>query len=340
MNESVHGFLIAHRVYENFNQSINEYVDLPSHTINKYGNKDLPQDIFHDPEKWFYEESPQALYKQLLTDDERNNNLKSWPLIANVRNTADLVNQRRSTIETAIQNEKINEVANIQSVYERLEESVEHYDRVANSIQAYEEILMTYYLDMDLPEKEKAVYTALIDLHFDVKRSLRSIRHGNRGGAVQSNSKILKEVVWLKACINELDNSTHKSKLLKIQGQLVNLSKNIKAHLSAIAIPEAYTTLGRDYYYHNVKLLTLVNRYGNGYVSEVNSFFEEAGWNVLHLVEEPHYLKITYPERVSKEVLLDKELDPQLDIGELELPDLPIIPEIVVAKDTVQTAPL
>jgi len=336
LNESIHGFLIAHRVYENFNQSVNEYVDLPSHEINKYGNKDLPKDIFLDSENWFYQKSPKSLYDEIRADTRGPDNEKSWPLIVSVKSTSDIVNKRRFTIEAAIQSETINEVANIQSVYELLGESVEHYDRLGNSVSTFEKILLPMYLSMDLPVKEKAVYTALVDLHFDVKRCLRAMKEGNRGAVSQSNSKILREVVWLKACIDELDNSSQKTNLYKIQKQLESLSKTIKAHLSAIALPPAYTEVGRDYYYYNVKILTLLNRYGNGYASTANAFFDEAGWEVLHLIEEPHYLKVTYPERVSKEVLLDKELDPQLDIAELELPNLPSISEINVSKDTVQ----
>jgi len=335
INESVHGFLIAHRVYENFNQSINEYVDLPSHEINKYGNKDLPMDIFDDPEQWFYQRSPQSLYKELLMDARRDQNLDTWPLIANIRNTADIINQRRLTIEQAIQNEQIHEMANVQSVYERLEESVEHYDRIGNSVSAYEEQLLANYLDIELPEKEKAVYTAIVELHFDIKRCLRSLKDEHRGGVIQSNSKIQKELNWLTACINELTDQKTQSKLLRIRDQFLAISKNIKASLAAIPIPAAYETLGREYYYHNVKLLTLLNRYGNGYVSTANKFFDDAGWAVIHLIEEPHYLKVTYPKRITKEVLLDKNIDPELDVAALELPELPALEEIVVSRDTV-----
>jgi len=58
----------------------------------------------------------------------------------------------------------------------------------------------------------------------------------------------------------------------------------------------------------NVVLLTLMNRYGNGYVTEFNQFLKQYNWPVLHLTEEPHYLKIIYPETTPKE-LLDNPLE-------------------------------
>ena len=111
INESIHGLLIAHRVYENYNQSINQYVDLPSYEINKYGNKDLPQDIFEDPEHWFYQRSPQEIYKALLLDERRESDgLDTWPLIANIRNTGDFVNLKRQSLDAVIKKDNINEM--------------------------------------------------------------------------------------------------------------------------------------------------------------------------------------------------------------------------------------
>ena len=38
-NESIHGMMIAHRIFENINQKVNRSVDSPSEQINFYGNK-------------------------------------------------------------------------------------------------------------------------------------------------------------------------------------------------------------------------------------------------------------------------------------------------------------
>ena len=67
-NESTHGLLIVHRLLENFNKNINKFVDLPDQQINFYSNKDLPQDIFEDPENWFYDISPNEWYANINID--------------------------------------------------------------------------------------------------------------------------------------------------------------------------------------------------------------------------------------------------------------------------------
>ena len=67
-NESTHGLLIVHRLLENFNKNINKFVDLPDQQINFYSNKDLPTDIFEDPENWFYDNSPNEWYAKIQAE--------------------------------------------------------------------------------------------------------------------------------------------------------------------------------------------------------------------------------------------------------------------------------
>jgi len=335
INESIHGLLIAHRVYENYNQSINQYVDLPSYEINKYGNKDLPQDIFEDPEHWFYQRSPQEIYKALLLDDRRESDgLDAWPLIANIRNTADFVNMKRQSLDGVIKKDNINEMSNVQQVYLGLEEAIDQYDRVRNTVKTFESRLQPMYLNVALPEPEKAIYTALIEIHYDIKKCLRNIRKDNQSGVLQSISKISKEVNWLSVCINKIKDTGQKANLMRIRDIVGDLARDIQAYLNGGNVPEEYGAFGKSYYYHNVKLLTQVNRYGNGYVTEANNFFDQHQWPVIHLIEEPHYLKVIYPENVPKEILLDKNIEPTLDVKTIKEQVLPEIPALVVESES------
>ncbi|MFT6807353.1 MAG: hypothetical protein ACJA01_000573 [Saprospiraceae bacterium] len=334
INESIHGLLIAHRVYENYNQSINKYVDLPSYEINKYGNKDLPKDIFEDPEHWFYERSPQEIYKALLLDERRESDgLDTWPLIANIRNTGDFVNLKRQSLDAVIKKDNINEMANIQQVYTGLEEAIDQYDRVRNSIKIFESELQPLYLGIELPEPEKAIYTTLVEIHYDIKKCLRNIRKDNQSGVIQSIGKIDTEVNWLSVCINKVADTGQKANLMRIRDIIGELARDIKAYLNGGNVPQEYGAFGKGYYYHNVKLLTQVNRYGNGYVAEANAFFDKNLWPVIHFIEEPHYLKIVYPEKVPKEILFDNTIEPTLDVKSLKPQDLPEIPALVVESE-------
>lgn len=342
INESIHGLLIAHRVYEDYNQSINQYVDLPSYQINRYGNKDLPEDIFEDPERWFYHRSPQEIYKTLLLEKRRHNDsFDAWSLMADIRNTIDFVNLKRKDLDNIIKQDDIHLMSNIQKVYVGLEEAIDHYDRVRQTVRIFEEKLRKGYLNIDIEEPQKSVYTAFIEIHYDIKKCLRDIRDDQGSEVIHSIGKIDKELNWLSVCINRLADTGQKAHLLRIRDIIGELTNDLKAYLNQEAIPLEYETFGSEYYYHNVKLLTQLNRYGNGYVSEVNNFFDQYNWSVIHLVEEPHFLKVVYPRSVPKEVLLDKSIAPNLDVKDLRKPELPDIPalvvEHVVPKETIGT---
>jgi len=72
-NESIHGMLIVHRLLENFNQEVNKYVNLQSNQLNFYANKDLPKNIFVDPEMSFYKISPYKWYEVVKAESKSLN---------------------------------------------------------------------------------------------------------------------------------------------------------------------------------------------------------------------------------------------------------------------------
>ncbi len=339
LNESVHGLLVAHRIYEGYNQSINKYVDLPSFQINRYSNKDLPKNIFEDPEKWFYDRSPKSIYRELLVDKRRTKlPFNNWPLIAQTNTRTEFVNNNREKIDEIISQENIHQVANVQTIYQELEHAIEHYDKVSAYIAEFEKDLFQYYMTIELPADQKQVYTALIELHYDIKKIIRQIRVDNQSGVLVTLSKIEKETNWVTACINKLSNNTQRQKLIIVRDLISQLKNDIKEYLNGASLPEEYAVFGKGYYYHNVKLLTQINRYGNGYVAKLNGFIREAKWPALHLVEEPHFLKIVYPKRIDVETLMNKDVDPQLDIKNLVTPPLPNLGQIVVEKSVEKEA--
>jgi len=287
INESIHGLLVAHRIYEGYNQTINKYVDLPSFEINNYSNKDLPDNIFDDPEKWFYDRSPKSIYRALLVDKRRKEQtINNWPLIAQINTRTEFVNGDRSKIDRVINRDDISQIANVQTVYQELERAIEHYDKVREDVATFEKNLFQSYMSVDISEDKKQVYTALVELHMDVKLIVRQIRKDNQSGVIQSLSKIEKEINWLTACINKLKDSGQIAKLKNIRDLIGNLKNDVKSYVNTSKLPDEYAVFGKGYYYHNVKLLTQINRYGNGYVSAINDFFKKSRWPVIHLIED------------------------------------------------------
>ncbi len=164
VNESIHGLLIVHRLLENFNLDINKYVDLDSYQINFYSNKDLPEDIFEDPEKWFYDVSPYEWYDIALKESDQLEKGYSDKLNADaryIRETISKINGKRFVIEDLIQSRTLSNPDELQQVYDQLEECVELYEsfyraqlRMESTIYSYSFPTTQYYENMNILYKD------------------------------------------------------------------------------------------------------------------------------------------------------------------------------------------
>ena len=305
INESIHGALVLHRIYESFNQNINKYVDLPSYELNNYGNKDLPLNVYDDPEQWFYDESPNKLYQEIR---KYTHNKGSPPIVQNIHNVSQKLNGDRFRIDELSNSSDINELSVIKELYDGLEGVVGYFDNLRASVELYDRLLEKLRYDNALSESQKVVYTAVAEIHFDIKKIIRNLGRDNQSAVIRSLSKIEKEKNWLNVSINDLDSQAEAKSLRSLVGNINNIVAELSNYVNNPSVPEEYALFGKGYYYQNVVLLTLMNRYGNGYVTEFNQFLTEFKWPVLHLTEEPHYLKIIYPETTPKE-LLDNPLE-------------------------------
>jgi hypothetical protein len=311
LNESIHGHLIAHRLFENFNQEINKYMNQPSYAVRTFTNEDLPRDLFADDSGQFYKESPSLIYRRLLSHSERSSSpVQSWDIISTVRNISSFVNSARLEIGLIMGEESFDALSSVQKIYTGLENAVGYYDDLSMQVVSIETSLRDYYYSVDIPEKEKQVYTALLDLHFDIKKAVRQIRSGEMNEMENLISKVEKELNWLRVCIREISDPSYRGELTEVRSIIEKLTETMSEYLQNPSLPEEYAAYGIDYYFINVRLLTLVNRYGNGYVSKLNKFFASSQWPVLHFIEEPHYLKVLYPNKSAAEVSADpKEED-------------------------------
>ena len=300
INESIHGALVLHRIYENFNQNINKYVDLPSYELNNYSNKDLPGNVYDDPEQWFYDESPNELYEEIR---QYTRTTGSSPIVRNIHNISQKLNADRFKTEELANSPNINELSVIKDLYDGLEDVVGHFDNIRASVESYDRLLEQRRYDNVLNESQKVVYTAICEIHFDIKKIIRNLGRDNQSAVIRSLSKIEQEKNWLNVSINDLESQAEAKSLRGLVGNINSIVKELSNYVNNPAVPEEYALFGKGYYYQNVILLTMMNRYGNGYVSEFNQFLKQYKWPVLHLTEEPHYLKIIYPETTPKELL-------------------------------------
>lgn len=317
INESIHGALILHRVYEGYNQEVNKYVDLPSYTINQYDNSDLPSDVFEDQTRWFYDKAPNKIFAEITINDISDKVLpETMGYIANIKRNCTNLNQDRKSLEKLVFDNDLNDIANLQRFYESMESVVALYERLAYDVEAYESILMPSAFNANIASDKKQVYTALLEIHLDIKKSIRQIGDDQESGVKDDLIKINKEKNWLFSCINQLSSREEQKALMTIYESINATITWINDYLQNGIVPKEYELYGRGYYYQNVVLLTKTNRYGNGYVSKLNDFFDQYDWSVIHLVEEPHFLKLLYPKLTPKEVLTQLS-DPKLTLTEL-----------------------
>jgi len=339
LNESVHRMVMVFQILEDYNRQATKHVDLPSSLGMINTSKHFVKNIFED-ELLNANKTPIDIYAELKSDPIRSTMpLNSWGLIEVTIKVIDVIHKNRKRLDQIIENEDLDKFSNIQVVYEQFEEALENYDKVRNAVKVFEKLHQETYFGQNLKPERKQIYTALLELHYDIKKLVRQLRKDNRSGVSNNLGKIKKELKWLEACISKLETVGERSDL---KGSLVSvelLVKDIEGYLDGTGVPEEYKSFGKGYHLHNYQLLSKMNRYGSGYVWKLEEFFKKYDWPVLNLVEEPHYLKVVYPERIPLEVMKDKSLDPELDIRTIEKSVLPELADIVVQKEESVPAP-
>ena len=137
-NESIHGMMIAHRIFENINQEVNRSVDFPSEQINFYGNKDLPKNLFLDPEQWFYQISPYQWYKIAKTESRFLKSNEAQTLNAhadNIKKIIDRTNKLRFQLDDFIKNSDLQIPKNQTEIFRQMEKG--DYDVIVLSLASF-----------------------------------------------------------------------------------------------------------------------------------------------------------------------------------------------------------
>lgn len=308
MNEAMHGLLIIQRIFENDNQTLNQYANLDSRKINFYGNEDLPRNVFADPEHLFYAVTP---YDWLKVIDQRCSAGKKGldPAILtdlkDIKQLLDDINEMRFTLDDGMRSKDLNKSDQLSDVYGMMEKAASYCDRLLE---------LRYKLETKIPATitnltpdQQNFFKSILPLYKSAEQLITSIRKDDEP-KVKDQLKKLKESL---AKINSQQDLVKKIslKLVKDNGDKFNQSyANVTAKASAIIkeaeeylldtpINEQYKAYGRNYYYYNVKLLSLFNRYGKGLAAEVNQLFLYGNFQTPGVMELPHYVKIIYPEK-------------------------------------------
>ena len=176
VNKSIHGMFMVNRLLVEYNMELNKYVDLESEKINNYSNKDLPRDIFEDPDRWFYEVSPYELAARakkaggLSLSAEENKVLSMYTdrLITIIKAS----NQLRFDMDKVTLGVDLTKRENVGKVYQKLEEGVKLFDDFYAVQQDMEKILDAC---RDKYKVDNAAFTPLYNDMLKVQKSTRAV---------------------------------------------------------------------------------------------------------------------------------------------------------------------
>jgi len=300
-NESIHGLLIIHRLLENFNQDINKYVDLEGYQLNDFSNADLPKDIFEDSEHWFYKRTPYEIYS-VLQEDGRHSSDPDYEVLfstaTQMKNICRALNQLRFDIESYIAGHDLTDEEELKGIYELLEKGVTMYDDFYLRSVVMEEKIELLHPDH---EHSKVKYLNHIrESHAAIKKILRALRQKSDIDYDSLMSQIKSTVPKIESANDPNPFSgrlsqRHTSAVIKI----IEAHDNTFLFVKTAQVPKEYKLYGKFYYYHNSEVINKMNRYGNGYVKEVNEIIKDLSIPALMLVEEPHFYQVIYPKKLD-----------------------------------------
>lgn len=303
-NESIHGLLIIHRLLENFNQDINKYVDLDGEQFNFYSNKDIPFDIFDDPEHWFYEKSPYEWYnsaklkaRSLNTDDAK----KLFGIATEMKDICGEVNQLRFSLETLINTSDLTQRIELNRVYNLLEKGVSLYDEYYALTKNMKSTLSDVYASsVGLNASDQELYTNINSLYDGTWNILDALRHKNEENFSKLIDKQRKAIGKFVNYKREGNLSTEYSRRFNnINTKAKEAMESSVRFFETATVDPDYKLYGKYYFYHNSDVINKFNRYGNGYVFEANRLFDHLQMPCLNLIEVPHYYKVIYPEKLD-----------------------------------------
>ena len=311
VNEGTHGMLIVHRLLENYNQDINKYADLESFKLNPFTNKDLPKDIFEDPDNMFYyRATPYKWYDIAVQKAKKENYTNSRQIIAKMtrmKTVLTQVNQIRFDLDNKIINKDLTDTSALNRVYDELRKGVKLYDDFFEVQKSLLSQIALAYQPLAPNAKEvqyPKLYNAMADLYVSTRNVLLAVRNKDDENIDKLISKQGKAIKTFES----LDLASFGS--TRLNGRKVQrIKKNIEEHANLFIlgaknfhetaeVPVEYKQYGKFYFYYNSELITKFNRYGNGIVFELNTLIEYIDIPSLIFTELPHYYKFILPKKL------------------------------------------
>jgi hypothetical protein len=300
INESIHGIMVANKLFELFNQDVNQYVDLDRYQLQGFDNKDLPKNLFDESGKDYYEgKSPIELFREIsasktISEDNKVMAVKLYGIINDI-------DKKRFDIERYLDLNDLTNKDNLSGVYGLLENCVTLYENYYREYQIYTDHLKKEYkLLPDSDFSGKPFYKTFAEMHGHIISAMHNIRKQNdKDIAVNLKNFAL---MYLRV---KKDLETNAGNLSSLKGN-PNLVPKIEACISNIRdlvegkpVEKAYEQYGKYYYTHNKSAIAKMNKYGNGFIQEMNMALMANSTPAMLFPQVPHYFKVIYPTKLD-----------------------------------------
>lgn len=311
-NECTHGMLIVHRLLENFNKTINKYVDLPDQKINFYSNRDLSEDIFQDVDHYFYTVTPGEWFEIINKNKGKIPASTETKLLASVNQMKLLtsnINNVRFELEDQINTLDLTKRENLGLIYEKLEQAVTWYKsfytfqkELEKNIEVYYESLNIQPIDLLFP----SVIGALQGVYTSNRLALDALYNRDDDSfdrIINSEREALKELRKINlASFNsvKLNNPRFQENWKSIIERASESIDLQNLFMEKESIPEEYKLYDRFYYYYNYAVIGKFNRYSPGMVVDMNNIVRHLDIPLPLFFEIPHYFKVVYPKLLQQ----------------------------------------
>ncbi len=300
INESIHGIMVANKLFELFNQDVNRYVDLESYKLQGFDNKDLPKNLFDETSQDYYEEkSPVAFYKAITSSKtiSESNKIAAVQLYGIFSD----IDKKRFDIERYLDLNDLSNRDNLSGIYALLENCVALYKNFYAQYREYSTLLNKQY---DSIKNESfaggSTYKTMREMHGHAVKAMHHIRT-QKDAEVKSNLKNF-ALMYIRV---KKDLQTHLGPFAglktnpNINPKIESTIGNIRDFTEGVPIQESYEQYGPHYHVHNKTAISKMNKYGNGWIQEINMEISSQNIPVMHLLQVPHYFKVIYPKKLE-----------------------------------------
>ncbi len=318
-NESINGMLVINHLLMSLNQDVNEYIDLPQHSIglSQYGMFEI--NVFDDS-GMSPEGTPNSIFKKCMAypNIER---VASDNLISLAKEINALCNKSNILfhgISTYISSHDLSETDALNTTFDKLEKAVELFDRFGELRELVaSELRKLTTNQVESPHLE--LYQLFNETHAELVNIAYSVKESKDKKLKERISHVTTIIDKLRIKLNASPYSQapnlniHKKKIFESIDRLLGFGNKYANYTPA---DSSYSLYGRNFFWYNIEMITCVNAYGSGYAPEMNHIIDKLGMPYLHFVELPHIFKIMYPKK-----LRDSDLFVSSDEMVEEIPD-------------------